>query len=142
MKTILDTSRSWFLECLVKTDTLVAVLVEGIVGDEEKTGVAHVEFVSRPIEVRENSRRVRITFDAPIAWQVVDESFTAFDEHEVRDDSSSLQRISKSKYLAYVDENHGWYADIRGTQATHYRIWTENDVVDVVSCEPPDIKEM
>jgi hypothetical protein len=47
-----------------------------------------------------------------------------------------LQVLSRSKYLDYVRANHGWFEDMRGP-AKHYRVWTENEVVDVIACVAP-----
>jgi hypothetical protein len=142
MKTVLETGSTWFLESISKVDRLCLVLAEGIVGKEEDTTVCGVDFRSKPVNVEKRSRRVRITFDAPVAWQLVDESFSAFDDSEVRDDTSYLQILSKSKYLEYVNANHGWYSDVKEAEGQHFRIWTEDDVIDVVSCDPPTIEEM
>ena len=50
-----------------------------------------------------------VKFQRPVAWQVVDESYTTWDEDEDRDDIGFLQVLSKSKYRDYVDATHGWY---------------------------------
>ena len=142
MKTILETGSTWFLESISKVDQLCLILAEGLVGQEEDTSIAGVKFRSKPVTVEKQSRRIRVLFQSPIAWQVVNESFTAFDDSEARDDTSHLQILSKSKYLEYVNANHGWYSDVKEAEGQHYRIWTEDDVVDVVSCDPPEIEEM
>ena len=142
MKTILETGSTWFLESISKVDHLCLILAEGLVGQEEDTSIAGVDFRSKTVTVEKQSRRIRVLFQSPIAWQVVDESFTAFDDSEVRDDTSHLQILSKSKYLEYVNANHGWYSAVKEAEGQHYRIWTEDDVVDVVSCAPPEIEEM
>lgn len=142
MKTILDTAKTWFLESISKVDDLCIVLTEGIVGEEEGVKICDVEFSARPIETQRNSRKIGITFEDPVAWQVVDESFTTFDESEVRDDTSFLQALTKSTYLDYVNAKHGWYRDIVEKEGIHYRVWTENDQIDVVSCKPPKIEEI
>ena len=79
-------------------------------------------------------------FSRPIAWQLVDESFTAGNDYEVREDKFALQVLTKSRYLDYVRANHGWFQDVGRGPAKHYRVWTENEVIDVVTCEAPTVK--
>jgi len=125
---------------LVYQDELRVIVAEGFVGDQTEDlqiGDHTIKDV-RTIDVSDNSRLFEIRFPKVVAWQVVNESFTSFDEYEVRDDTGTLQSLSRSKYLDYVNENHGWYDDVIGP-AKHYHIWTENEVVDVVACEPPTI---
>jgi hypothetical protein len=52
-----------------------------------------------------------------VAWQVVDESYTSFDDYEKRGDSGTLQSLSRSKYLDYVKANHGWFEDLIGDES-------------------------
>jgi hypothetical protein len=143
MKTVLDTAYTWFLESASKFgDELRVIVREGSVGDEETLTINKVDLKCNSIDLQEGGKKVRITFSAPIAWQNVDESYSSFDEYEVRDDKASLQVLTKSRYLDYVNANHGWYTDIKEAEGKHYRIWTEDDVIDVVSTEPPKIEEM
>lgn len=140
MKTILDEGQTWFLESLVYKDRLTIGLVEGIKvtsPGELKVGDAVIENLF-PIEVTDSSRRTTITFENPVAWQVVDESYTTWDETEVRDTEGYLQVLSKSQYLDYVNENHGWYKDVAG-DAAHFRVWTENEIIDVVANNRPEV---
>jgi hypothetical protein len=140
MRTILEEAKTWFLHSLSYKGSLAITLIEGIVGaDAEGVAVGNTVIHTRPVSVLPASRLVLIRFPRYIAWQVVDESFTAFDEYEQRDDESFLQILAKSKYFDYVNANHGWYADIIGA-GKHYRVWTENEVIDVVACEEPIIE--
>jgi len=143
MQTILDEGYTWFLDSLTYKDGLTIQLVEGRKGDtpqDLKVGDAVLEN-TYPIEVDEKSKRATIKFGGPVAWQVVDESYTVRDESEARDGKGFLQVLSQSKYLDYVDGSHGWNKDIAG-DAQHYRLWTENEVIDVVVQEPPVIEQM
>lgn len=80
-----------------------------------------------------------VRFPQFIAWQVVDESFTGADQYEVRDDAKHLQSLLRSRYLDFVKAHHGWFEPIAGP-ATHYRIWTEDAVIDVIACQPPVVE--
>jgi len=141
LHTVLDDAKTWFLHTIVYQDELRVIVVEGFVGDdmeELRVGDQVVKDL-RPIEVTDNSRLFEVRFPQFIAWQVVDESYTAFDKYEQRDNTGTLQTLSRSKYLDYVKASHGWFESIIGS-AKHYRIWTENEVIDIVACELPVIE--
>jgi hypothetical protein len=84
LKTTLDDAHSWFLRELRYAGELRIVLAEGITASESediKIG-DHVIKGTRALEPRAASRIVLITFARVVAWQLVDESFTAFDDYE------------------------------------------------------------
>ena len=141
MRTVLDDAKTWFLHALLYQDHLRVIVAEGFVGDQtEDLRIGdHTIKDLRSINVSERSRLFEIRFPQFVAWQVVNESFTSFDEYELRDDTGTLQTLSRSKYFDFVKANHGWYEDVIEL-AKHYRVWTENEVVDVVACEPPTIQ--
>jgi hypothetical protein len=139
MKTWLDEFEATFLHTAVYVDRELRVIVaEGFRAAEPEDIMigGHVIKDTYAIDTSGKSRLVEIRFSEPIAWQLVDESFTAGDDYEVREDPFALQVLSRSKYLDYVRANHGWFEDMRGP-AKHYRVWTENEVVDVIACGPP-----
>jgi hypothetical protein len=141
MKTLLDEFDATFLHAAVYADRELRVIVaEGFraAEPEDTTIGGHVIKEIYAIDTSEKSRLVEIRFSEPIAWQLVDESFTTWDDYEVRDDRFALQVLSRSKYLDHVRANHGWFEDTRGP-AKHYRVWTENEVVDVIACVPPTL---
>lgn len=141
MQTDLDDAKTWFLHGLVYQNELRIIVAEGFVSDqtEELRIGGHIIKDVRTVDMSDKSRMFEIRFPQVIAWQLVNESFTSFDEYEQRDDIGTLQALSRSKYLDYVNENHGWYEDVIGP-AKHYRVWTENEVVDIVACEPPTVE--
>ena len=57
----------------------------------------------------------------------------------VRADNSTLQVLTRSRYLDYVRANHGWFEAIFGPGKL-YRICTEDDIVEVVACDPPTVQ--
>jgi hypothetical protein len=141
LKTILDDAHSWFLHELRYVGELRIVLAEGITANEPediKIG-EHIISGTRALEPRATSRIVAIAFFRVVAWQLLDESFTAFDDYEERDDDSFLQILSRSRYLDYVRAHHGWFED-RMQIPGLYRVWTENDVIDVISPDAPRIE--
>ena len=141
MRTLLDDAKTWFLHALCYQDDLRVIVAEGFVGNEteELCIGGHTITGLKSIDVSDESRLYEIRFQKCVAWQVVNESFTSFDEYELRDDTGTLQTLSRSKYFDYVQENHGWFKDLIGP-AKHYRVWTENEVVDVVACQQPTIE--
>ena len=141
MKTILDELYTSFLDALTYSGgELRIVVAEGFrAAEPEDVLIAgHLIKDTYALAVSEHSRRVAVRFSHPIAWQLVDESFTAADDYEVRESEQALQVLTRSRYLDYVCQHHGWFDAVRGP-AKHYRVWTENEVVDVVACEPPEI---
>lgn len=141
MKTPLDDSDYWFMHGIAyQEDELLVYLAEGIASEPQQVTIlgTAVDGV-RSIDVGDDSRLFLVRFRRIVAWQVIDESCTAWDDTEIRDDKNYLQCFARSKYLDYVNTNHGWYEDRLG-QGSYYRIWTETDVVDVVSCEPPEVE--
>jgi len=141
LKTLLDEFDTSFLHAAVYADgELRVVVAEGFKAAEpEDINIAgRVIKDTYALDTSEDSRLVEVRFSKPIAWQVVDESFTTWDEYEKRDDKAKLQVLTQSKYLDFIRASHGWFEDIRGP-GKHYRVWTENEVVDVIACEPPEV---
>lgn len=142
MRTHLDDAKTWFLDKLVYADEIAVVVVEGFRGAPEDFQVGeHVIRDACRLEPRDDSRTLVVRFSRPVAWQVVDESYTSASDTEVRDDDCFLQVLSSSPYLDYVTGHHGWYTDIVGP-AKHYRLWTENDVLDVVAHDEPVVEAL
>lgn len=137
----MDEFRTTFLYAVVFTDgELRIVVAEGFKSprpENIQVGRHTIKDVYA-LDTSENSRLVEVYFSRPIAWQLVDESFTSADEYEIRDDNCALQVLTQSRYLDHVRAHHGWFEDIRGP-GTHYRVWTEDEVVDIVACDPPTV---
>ena len=143
MYTILDVSKTWFLQQLSYSEGLTVILIEGTSGtepEELKIGDTVIKD-TYPISPQPASKMVLIRFPQTVAWQVVSEAFTTFDDAELRDDTGFLQILERSKYFDYVNANHGWYSDILGL-GKHYRIWTEFEVIDVIACEAPLVEQL
>ena len=146
MKTELDSGDASliYLESLeydCAEQQVIAVVVEGFRSLEPETiEVGGKDFGPvHTVEPTESSRRFRVTFTRPVAWQCVDESFTTWNAEEERDDTGYLQAITKSPYRDYVMANHGWHEDVVGP-STHYRLWTADEVLDVVALESPKLE--
>ena len=144
MQSILDGFDTSFLHGVHYNDGELHIIVaEGFRSpqSEDLLIAGHVFNGLHSLDTSERSRLVEVGFSRPIAWQLVDESFSAFDEYELRDDTAALQILTRSRYLDFIHAHHGWFDVTRGP-AKHYRIWTENEVLDVVACAPPEIKKV
>jgi hypothetical protein len=135
-----------FLDRLIYSESLEIIISEGFV-----SGKAHSIQIEQsiiegllPVNTNQNSRQFKIEFDIKdvINFQLIDESFTSKDDDEKGDVRGFLQIIHNSKYLNYVEESHGWYKEVLKKEAHHFRIWTEDDVIDVVSLQEPIITQM
>ncbi|HEX3313422.1 MAG TPA: hypothetical protein VHR72_00970 [Gemmataceae bacterium] len=143
MKTLLDEFHTTFLHTAIYCEGELRIIVtEGFQAAEpEDISVGgHVIKGTYAIETTEVSRLVEVRFSRPIAWQLVDESFTAGNVYEVREDEFALQVLTQSRYLDYVRANHGWFEEVGRGPGKHYRVWTENEVIDVVACEAPTVE--
>ena len=141
IKTLLDEFHTSFLHAAIYTEGDLRVIVaEGFraAEPEDITIGRHVIKGTYAIDASDKSRLVEVRFSWPIAWQLVDESFTAGNDYEVRENKFALQVLTQSRYLDYVRANHGWFEDMGGP-GKHYRVWTENEVIDIVACEPPSV---
>jgi hypothetical protein len=143
MKTLLDSFQSSFLHAAIYHEgELLIVVSEGCLAAEPEdiTIGGHLIKGTYALNTSENSRYVDVRFNRPIAWQLVDESFTSDDKYEAREDTFALQVLTQSRYLDYVLANHGWFKDVGRGVGKHYRVWTVNEVVDVVATEPPVVQ--
>ena len=143
MKTVLDDLYTAFLHAAVYFEGDLRIIVaEGLraAEPEDITIGGHLITGTYAVNTSEDSRLVEVCFSRPIAWQLVDESFTAGNEYEVREDNFALQVLTQSRYLDFVRANHGWFEEMGRGPGKHYRVWTENEVIDVVACEAPTVE--
>lgn len=143
MKTLLDDFHTWFLHAILYAEgELRIVVAEGFRAAEPSDFeiLGRVYQGSYVIDASEASRLVEVRFSKPIAWQLVDESYTAGDDYEIIEERSAVGVLSRSRYLDYVMANHGWFKDVGRGPGKHYRVWTENEVIDVVACESPTVE--
>ena len=92
MRTVLDDAKTWFPHALVYQGDLRVIVAEGFVGDqtEDLQIGEHTIKDIRSVDVSDKSRLFEIRFPQFVAWQVVNESFTSFDDYEMRDDTGTL----------------------------------------------------
>lgn len=96
---------------------------------------------TRPIEVSERCL-FEICFHDYIIYQIRNESFWSGDPHEVRH-GKYLITFEKSTLLAHLEEITDAQQLDDGSfypgKWTHYGIYTQNHVIDVISHCPPDV---
>lgn len=143
METILNTADSLLLESANWSDEglrieLIELFVSHIPEAVQITNRDAMENL-RAITPSEHSRKFIIQFESCLTWQMVDESAVCHDTDEVVDSGGFIRIIRNSKYLDYVRQQFGWYEQIIG-QTRHFRIWSENRIIDVVSIKEPEIR--
>ena len=146
MNTILDTCKTIFLNKLNYLSELHIEVSEGFIENETQSiqiGFSKIEDLKR-IKTNNKSRIFKIIFnlDGIINFQVIDESYACLNQNELKDSKGFIQIIKNSKYLEYIDSNHGFYREVLDEKAKHYRIWTEDDIIDVISLKDPKISEI
>lgn len=145
LKTILDSAYTFYLDGLSYrgNGSLQITLVEAFEGQEklDLQVTEDLKIKGHPLRPTAHSRRFVILFERPVAWQVIDESWCSLDKDEIADTSGVLQVVRQSKYFEYVQQQHGWYEHSLGP-AKHYRVGTENEIIEVVSCDEPVIEEL
>jgi hypothetical protein len=140
MKTNYDTAATWFLHQITYRESLRVIIAEGIQSDQsEDIQLGKMNLgEGYALTVEQNSRRFSIEFSLPIAWQVVDESYTTHESYEAGD-RGFLRKLTQSHYFDYINQHHRLYKELVGP-ASHYRVWTENEVIDVIAQDDPVIQ--
>lgn len=141
MKSLLDNGHSWILERLEYADGLDIYLRELKRGplQDAKIGGSTIKNVF-PLQADEGSLLTRVSFSDLLTWQCLNESATTDFPGDVHESSGFLAVLSSSAYLSYVLSNHGWYVDVQERPVRHYRVWSENEILDVVSFGSPVIE--
>ena len=89
------------------------------------------------------SQVYEIVFEHYILYQMRNESYTSWDEYEVRK-GNYLILFEKSRLLDYYEDVIFNFdsEEIKKTQRKHYGIYTENHILDIISNEPPKIRRI
>jgi hypothetical protein len=144
MKSLLENGHSWILENLFYKDGILYIDLRELVKGKEtvlEIGENKIDGV-KPLISSKDSMIVRMSFDWCLSWQCINESACSGFGSEVVDSSGFLSVLSESKYLTYTLDNHGWYQDVQGEKARHYRIWSENEIIDVISFGTPEMEQL
>jgi hypothetical protein len=140
MQSILETNDSWFLERLVYTDHLSLILVEGIKSSLMEITVGDINLgEGRSIDVTDKSRRITVSFEDVIAYQLQNESFTYRDQYE-QGTEGILRVYERSRYLDFV-RSHSLIDALRENRYTHYSLILIDEIIDVISGAEPELSE-
>jgi hypothetical protein len=84
-----------------------------------------------------------IVFENYILYQMRNESYTSWDEYEIRK-GRYLIVFERSRLLDYYEDAIFDFdsEETRKTQRKHYGIYTENHILDIISNEPPKIRRI
>ncbi|TSJ40075.1 hypothetical protein [Fluviicola chungangensis] len=142
MQTLLDTAHSLLLESIQYNDNGLKIEFLELFRNSEPENIQ----ISNDITINdayaigpnENSKKFIVHFEEILTWQVVDESAYCFDENEILDSNGFLKVVGNSDYMKYVQKQFGWYEHMSG-KTQHFRIWSENRIVDVISTMKPQI---
>ena len=141
MKSILDESKFWFLDQLnYASAQLLIEVTEGIVSSSpQDVSIDDLGTIkdARPIEITNQSRRVRIKFPNVLAYQVTDESYwsSKTDEEVAR---TILCKHRKSAYLKYVMKN-SIIKECVDDPVRHYSLSLADDIMEVITTTEPSI---
>jgi hypothetical protein len=140
----IDSCYSLFLrEIMEPSDNALRLLLEEafVLHEEATVTVSGVEIKEgHPIRSVEGSRLFEVVWDFYVAYSVRSESFVARDESE--EFSGRFARIySKSHFLDYVSRATFACNEHPGP-LQHIGIVSERHVIDVVSTEPPRVRQI
>ena len=141
MKSILAEAEWWFLERLdYKGALLVVEVTEGIVSSiPEDVSIDDAGTIdgARPIEVTDQSRRVRVEFANVLAYQVTDESYAVWASEKTEAvDGQILCRHTSSEYLEHVRKN-SLIKHLVDDPVHHYSLNLADDIIDVITSSNP-----
>ena len=143
MKNILAQSEWWFLERLNYVGALL--VIEVVEGREASVSInvsidgAGAVPDARPIEVTDQSRRVRIQFSNVLVYQVTDESYGASDLGKTGEIAGkTLCQHNESAYLSYVLQST-LIEHLVDNQVQHYSLNLADDIIEVITTTEPSI---
>tara|TARA_Y100001968_G_scaffold92798_1_gene83427 strand:- start:640 stop:1074 length:435 start_codon:yes stop_codon:yes gene_type:complete len=142
MQSLLSESNYWFLGNLNYVDALLSLeITEGIVSSSNKNikidDLGTIEDCS-PIEITDQSRRVKIKFSNVLAYQVTDESYCA-SEYQDGMTKNILCMHNNSKYLQYIMEN-SIIKECVDNPVKHYSLTLADDIIDIIGTSEPSLE--
>ena len=143
MKNILAEADWWFLDKLdFKGAHLMLEVTEGIAAsvsqDVSIDDIGTIEG-TRPIEVTDRSRRIRIEFSNVLTYQVTDESYAQPASGEMEEVAGRiLCKHTGSEYLEYVQQN-SLIKHLVDDPVQHYSLNLADDIIDVITTANPSV---
>ena len=94
---------------------------------------------ARPIEVTDQSRRVRIQFSNVLVYQVTDESYGASDLGKTKEiDGRILCQHNESAYLGYILQST-LIEHLVDDRVQHYSLNLADDIIDIINTAKPSV---
>ena len=94
---------------------------------------------ARPIQIIDQSRRVRVEFSNVLAYQVTDESYAEPDSGETEEVAGRiLCQHTGSEYLEYVQQN-SLIKHLVDDPVHHYRLNLADDIIDIINTAKPSV---
>ena len=94
---------------------------------------------TRPIEVTDRSRRIRIEFSNVLTYQVTDESYAQPASGEMEEVAGRiLCQHTGSEYLEYVQQN-SLIKHLVDDPVQHYSLNLADDIIDVITTANPSV---
>ena len=94
---------------------------------------------ARPIEVTDNSRRVRVKFSNVLAYQVTDESYANPASGKMEEVAGrNLCQHTGSEYLEYLQQN-SLIKHLVDDPVHHYRLNLADDIIDIINTAKPSV---
>jgi len=146
VKSIFAEAEWWFLERLdYKGALLLVEVAEGIVSSiPENVSIDDAGTIdgARPIEVTDQSRRVRVEFTNVLTYQVTDESYAVPASGKTEGvDGQILCRHTSSEYLEHVRKN-SLIKHLADDPVHHYSFNLADDIIEVITTAEPSVDLM
>ncbi len=94
---------------------------------------------ARPIQITDQSRRVRVEFSNVLAYQVTDESYAEPASGKTEEVAGRiLCQHTGSEYLEYVQQN-SLIKHLVEDLVHHYRLNLADDIIDVITTAKPSV---
>ncbi len=133
----LSWDETWFLEKLVFDEKMI-LEIHLILGQEESATdllVANVNLGPAFPVVRDPSKKVIIRFFQPLTFQRLDESFAS--EKGGIHTGQRFSIYTESEYLRYFEKVSFGLIE---KPIQHYCLTCADDIIDILSCDPPEIQ--
>ena len=117
-------------------------VTEGIVASvSQDVSIDDIETIegTRPIEVTDRSRRIRIEFSNVLTYQVTDESYAQPASGKIEEVAGRiLCQHTGSEYLEYVQQN-SLIKHLVDDPVQHYSLNLADDIIDVITTANPSV---
>lgn len=123
-----------------EVNVLRIVVDEAKASNDTDVEIPDTPFLGKPIVSDETCRRYEIIFPSYVAYAVLNESFAKVDDYE-QHTGRYFRLYSKSHFLDFLSVATFASDDYPG-KSIHYEIACLDHIVDVISSDEPDIREM